>query len=140
MYRYVNRFYIEFIFERNIFICVFWLVVFFICCFRKCFDEYGKYGFIFRIFFILGILDILWSFGGILLGKFGIINVVVRGRVWVLEVFEIVVVVCVFVEFVGFVLVWVEFELIVVVLLGVVEERVGMVFLVKVLFFFGIFV
>lgn len=57
-----------------------------------------------------------------------------------LEVFEIVVVVCVFVEFVGFVLVWVEFELIVVVLLGVVEERVGMVFLVKVLFFFGIFV
>lgn len=56
-----------------------------------------------------------------------------------LEVFEIVVVVCVFVEFVGFVLVWVEFELIVV-LLGVVEERVGMVFLVKVLFFFGIFV
>lgn len=57
-----------------------------------------------------------------------------------LEVFETVVVVCVFVEFVGFVLVWVEFELIDVVLLGVVEERVGMVFLVKFLFFFGIFV
>lgn len=43
------------------------------------------------------------------------------------EVFETVAAVCVSVEFVGPVPVWVELELIDVVLIGVVEERVGMV-------------
>lgn len=54
-------------------------------------------------------------------------NAAARGRVWVPEVFVTVAEVCVSEEFVGPVPVWVELELVGVVLLGVVDERVVMV-------------
>lgn len=121
------------IFGMLISTCAPWLAAFLTCCLRKCLDEQGKYGSTPRIPPIPGIPDIPWSPGGIPPGKPGIINAAARGRVWVPEVFETVAAVCVSVEFVGPVPVWVELELIVVVLLGVVEERVGMVPSAKVL-------